>query len=259
MEFKTLVYSKDSGIATIQVNRPEALNALNEEVLTEMLQALDEVTKDDEVRVLVVTGNDQAFAAGADIKNFVTYNPLQAHQYITLGQTATNKLQALGKPTIASIAGFTFGGGFEMALACDIRIAGDNASFGLPEINLGIVPGGLGTQKITRIVGEGKAKELVFLGDVFNAEQALQLGLVNAVVPLDDLSAQTTKVARKLTRKPPVAISTAKELIHLSYDVDLETSLKMVKEKFSFLFATEDQKEGMAAFMESRKATFKGR
>ena len=217
------------------------------------------MASDNSVKVLVVKGNEIAFAAGADIKNFVTYSPRDAHQYIYRVQVTMNKLLALGKPTIASIAGYALGGGCEMALACDLRIAAHSAHFGLPEINLGIVPGGGGTQRLTRLIGEGKAKELIFLGEVFDAQTAYELGLVNFLVPLSDLEEETRKLAKKLCKKPPVAVRTAKELIHLSYDVDIYTGLMMEKEKFAYLFSTDDQKEGMSAFLEGRKASFNGR
>lgn len=259
MDFETILYLKDSGIATVQLNRPEALNAINEKVLEELSVVNDYIAGDDDIRVLVIKGNSNAFAAGADIKNFVNYSPREAHQYIYKVQISMNKLMALGKPSIASIAGYALGGGCEMALACDIRIAADNALFGLPEINLGIVPGGSGTQRLTRLVGEGKAKELIFLGEIFDATKALDLGLINLLVPAARLEEETMKLARKLARKPPVAIRTAKELIHLSYDVDIYTGLMMEKEKFAYLFSTEDQREGMLAFLEGRKASFKGK
>jgi len=259
MDFQNVIYHKESGAAIVQLNRPEVLNAINEAVLQELEVVLDDVAADNTVKVLVVKGNDNAFAAGADIKNFVTYSPRDAHQYIYRVQVTMNKLLALGKPTIASIAGYALGGGCEMALACDLRIAAHTAHFGLPEINLGIVPGGGGTQRLTRLIGEGKAKELIFLGEVFDAQTAYELGLVNFLVPLSDLDDETAKLAKKLCKKPPVAVRTAKELIHLSYDVDIYTGLMMEKEKFAYLFSTDDQKEGMTAFLEGRKASFNGR
>ena len=259
MDFQTIIYQKESGAAIVQLNRPEVLNAINEQVLQELEVVVDDVASDNSVKVLVVKGNEIAFAAGADIKNFVTYSPRDAHQYIYRVQVTMNKLLALGKPTIASIAGYALGGGCEMALACDLRIAAHSAHFGLPEINLGIVPGGGGTQRLTRLIGEGKAKELIFLGEVFDAQTAYELGLVNFLVPLSDLEEETRKLAKKLCKKPPVAVRTAKELIHLSYDVDIYTGLMMEKEKFAYLFSTDDQKEGMSAFLEGRKASFNGR
>jgi len=259
MDFQTIIYQKESGAAIVQLNRPEVLNAINEQVLQELEVVVDDVASDNSVKVLVVKGNEIAFAAGADIKNFVTYSPRDAHQYIYRVQVTMNKLLALGKPTIASIAGYALGGGCEMALACDLRIAAHSAHFGLPEINLGIVPGGGGTQRLTRLIGEGKAKELIFLGEVFDAQTAYELGLVNFLVPLSDLEEETRKLAKKLCKKPPIAVRTAKELIHLSYDVDIYTGLMMEKEKFAYLFSTDDQKEGMTAFLEGRKASFNGR
>lgn len=259
MDFQTIIYTREEGAAIVQLNRPEVLNAFNEEVLQELEMVADEVVRDDSVKVLVIKGNETAFAAGADIKNFVTYNPRDAHQYISRVQVSMGKLLGMGKPTIASIAGYALGGGCELALACDLRIAAHTAHFGLPEINLGIIPGGGGTQRLTRLIGEGKAKELIMLGEVFDAQSAYELGLVNFLVPLSDLEEETRKLAKKLCRKPPVAVRTAKELIHLSYDVDIYTGLMMEKEKFAYLFSTDDQKEGMQAFLEGRKATFCGR
>jgi enoyl-CoA hydratase/carnithine racemase len=259
MEFKLLIYTKIDSVAVVQMNRPEALNAINSDVLSEMDAVLDDAGNDDNIRVLVVKGNEQAFAAGADIKHFVNYGPAEAHQYISHVQVCMNRLFVLGKPTIASISGYALGGGCELAMGCDLRIAADNATFGLVEINLGIVPGGSGTQRLTRLVGEGKAKELIYLGETFNAQKALEIGLVNRVVPLADLEEETMKLARKLSRKPPLALRTAKELIHFSYDVDLPNGLMMEKEKFAYLFSTYDQKEGMRAFLDGRKASFQGK
>jgi len=259
MEFNTIIYTKDSGIGFVKLNRPEVLNAINEEVLQELAEVLDDMATDDEVKVLVVKGDENAFAAGADIKNFVSYDPRDAHQYIAQVQITMNKLLALGKPSIASIAGYALGGGCEMALACDLRIAADTAHFGLPEISLGIIPGGSGTQRLTRLLGEGKAKELIFLGEIFSAQRAYELDLINMLVPLEQLEEATLKLAKKLCKKPPEALRTAKELIHLSYDVDIYTGLMMEKEKFAYLFSTDDQKEGMTAFLDGRKASFSGK
>ncbi|MGE5390872.1 MAG: enoyl-CoA hydratase/isomerase family protein [Deltaproteobacteria bacterium] len=259
MDFETVIYTKEEGAAIVQLNRPEVLNAFNEQVLKELEMVADDVTRDDKVKVLVIKGNETAFAAGADIKDFVSYSPSDAHQYIYQVQVSMGKLIGMGKPTIASIAGYALGGGCELALACDLRIAANTAHFGLPEINLGIIPGGGGTQRLTRLIGEGKTKELIMLGEVFDAQTAYELGLVNFLVPLSDLEEQTRKLAKKLCRKPPLAIRTAKELIQLSYDVDIYNGLMMEKEKFAYLFSTEDQKEGMTAFLEGRKAAFTGK
>lgn len=259
MDFQTVIYTKEEGAAIVQLNRPEVLNAFNEVVLRELGMVADDVMRDDKVKVLVIKGNETAFAAGADIKDFVSYNPQDAHHYITQVQVSMGKLLSMGKPTIASIAGYALGGGCELALACDLRIAAHTAHFGLPEINLGIIPAGGGTQRLTRLIGEGKAKELIMLGEVFDAQTAYELGLVNFLVPLSDLEEETRKIAKKLCRKPPLAIRTAKELIQLSYDVDIYNGLMMEKEKFAYLFSTDDQKEGMKAFMEGRKATFNGK
>lgn len=259
MEFKTILYSKQNGIATVQLNRPEVMNAINGELLIETGRVLDEIAADDEVKVIIVKGSDKVFAAGADIRDFVDFTPLDAHQYLDTVQVTMNKISKLSKPTIASISGFALGGGCELAMACDIRIASDTARFGLPEINLGIFPGGGGTQRLAKLVGTGKAKELILTGDIFDSQTALQLNLINYLVPQAELEQRTNKLAKKLSFKPPVALRMAKELIDLSTDVDIATGLMMEKEKFAYLFATEDKYEGMKAFIEGRKPVFKGR
>ncbi|HEX3012426.1 MAG TPA: enoyl-CoA hydratase-related protein [Syntrophomonadaceae bacterium] len=259
MEFKTILLTKQDGIATVQLNRPQVMNAINGELLVETAAALDEIARDDEVRVLVVKGSDKVFAAGADIRDFVDFNPLDAHNYLDQVQITMNKMAGLSKPSIASISGFALGGGCELAMACDIRIAGDSARFGLPEISLGIFPGGGGTQRLAKLVGAGKAKELILTGDILDGNTALQIGLINILVPQADLDEQTRKLAKKLSYKPPLALRMAKELVNLSFDVDMTTGLMMEKEKFSYLFATEDKTEGMKAFLEGRKPSFKGK
>lgn len=259
MEFKNFIYTKEDGVAIVQLNRPEALNAINDELLSEMVPILDDIERDNNVRVLLVKGNQTAFAAGADIKSLVNYTPFDAHNYIDLVQICMKKFINLKKPSIAAIAGFALGGGCEMAMACDIRIAADNAIFGLPEIKIGVIPGGSGTQRLSRLVGEGKAKELIMLGSIFDANKALEYGLINKLVPLDKLDEASMKMARKLSQKPPMALHAVKELISLSADVDIFTGLMMEKEKFAHLFSTLDQKEGMNAFLEGRKASFVGR
>lgn len=259
MDFKTIILTKQDGIATVQLNRPQVMNAINSELLRETSMALDDIAGDNEVKVAVVKGSDKVFAAGADIRDFVDFNPLDAHNYLDLVQITMNKLYRLSKPTIASISGFALGGGCELAMSCDIRIADDSARFGLPEINLGIFPGGGGTQRLAKLVGTGKAKELILTGDIFDADTALQIGVINRLVPPADLEEQTYKLAKKLSYKPPLALRMAKELIDLSVDVDIPTGLMMEKEKFAYLFATEDKNEGMKAFLEGRKPVFKGR
>jgi enoyl-CoA hydratase len=259
MEFKTIILTKKDGIATVQLNRPQVMNAINGELLLETALAMEEVAADEKLKVVVVKGSDKVFAAGADIRDFVDFNALDAHNYLDKVQVAMNKLSVFPKPTIASISGFALGGGCELAMACDIRIASDTARFGLPEINLGIFPGGGGTQRLAKLVGSGKAKELILTGDTFDSSTALQIGLINVLVPQADLEEQTYKLAKKLSYKPPLALRMAKELIDLSVDVDFATGLMMEKEKFAYLFATEDKTEGMKAFLEGRKPAFKGK
>lgn len=259
MEYKTVIYTKQDGIATLQLNRPEVLNAINDELLSELIPIMEDINADDSIRVLVVKGNQTAFAAGADIKSLVDYSPFDAHKYIELVQVCMNKFASLKKPSIASVAGYALGGGCELALACDIRIAAENALFGLPEISIGVIPGGSGTQRLSRLVGEGKAKELILFGTIIDAKRALEYGMVNRVVPLEKLEETTLKFANKLRQMPPIAMHVAKELIGLSFDADLPTGLMMEKEKFAYLFSTHDQKEGMNAFLEGRPANFIGK
>lgn len=258
MAYKNFLYTKENGIGVMTMNRPEVLNAFSYDSLGETSDALDEIAADSEVKVFVIRGTDKVFAAGADIRNLIHYNPQQAAKYLEYAQGSMLKIANLNKPTIASIGGFCLGGGLELALACDFRIAADNAVFGLPEINLGILPAGGGTQRLTKFVGAGRAKEIMFLGEMFDAKKAYNIGLLYEVVPVAELEGKTMKLAKKLTFKPPLAIRALKELVQVSLDVDIFTGLMMEKEKFSNLFSTKDQVEGMTAFNEGRKATFIG-
>lgn len=235
------------------------MNALNAELISEMDQAIDMVTGDEEIRVLIITGNDKVFAAGGDIKAMYQCNPLQAREYVSPIHSVYNKLAALPKPTIAAISGFTFGGGVELTLVCDFRIAGDNAKFGFPEVTLGIFPAAGGSQRLPRLIGMAKAKELMFTGDTIDADTALSIGLVNKVVPKENLIESAKELARKLSQKAPVALRMLKQSIHAGLDTDLNTGLIIELEKFCCLFATNDQKEGMAAFIERRKPSFTGK
>ena len=260
MEFKLIIYEKSEGIATITLNRPEALNAFSKEVVTEIMQALEDVKNDESVRVVVLTGaGEKAFSAGADIKAMVGMNALKARELSLMGEKLCVALESLEKPVIAAINGYAFGGGMEVSMACDIRIASENALMGQTEINIGLIPGWGGTQRLTRLVGVGKTKELVFTGKRIDAKTAEQLGIVNMVVPAEKFKETVRQFALDLASKAPVALKVAKALINKGADIGLESALALEREGFGVVASTEDLQEGVKAFTEKRKPTFKGK
>ncbi|MGI6468306.1 MAG: enoyl-CoA hydratase/isomerase family protein [Syntrophomonadaceae bacterium] len=259
MELKTLLYEKEAGIGIITLNRPKTLNALNDELIGELSMLLDVIAADPEVQAVIITGGEKAFAAGGDILFMSTADTLQAEKFVESVRTAFDKIYQLDKPVIAAISGLALGGGSELALACDIRIAAEGSKIGQPEINLGIIPGAGGTQRLTRVVGPGWAKYLVMTGLPIDAETALKIGLVTAVVPKDQLMDEAKKLAGIMIAKSPVAMKAAKQCLNLSLDVDLAAGLSYELKTWSALFATEDQKEGMKAFLEKRQPVYKGR
>ncbi|MFQ5999772.1 MAG: enoyl-CoA hydratase/isomerase family protein [Candidatus Bathyarchaeia archaeon] len=260
MELKNILYEKSEGIATITINRPKALNALNEETIQEILSTLDDAEKDKNIRVVVITGaGDRAFSAGADINMMKAGGALEARRTSQLGQRMANRVEELEKPVIAAINGYALGGGLELAMACDLRIASENARLGQPEINIGLIPGWGGTQRLPRFVGKGKAKEMIFTGKMIDAKTAEQLGLVNRVVPPEQLKSAVKQLAEELLNKPPIAIKLAKELINNSTETNLRTGIAHESEAFGIVGSTEDFKEGTAAFLEKRKPKFKGK
>jgi len=260
MEFKYIIYEKSEGIATITLNRPEALNAFNKEVVDEVLQALEDVKKDESVRVLVLTGaGEKAFSAGADIKAMKGMNSLKARELSLMGEKLCSALENLEKPVIAAINGYALGGGLEVAMACDIRIASEKARMGQTEINIGLIPGWGGTQRLTRLIGKTKAKELVFTGKIIDAKTAEQLGLVNMAVPTDKFRETVRQSAAELAAKAPVALKVAKALINKGADMSLDAAIALEREGFGVVASTEDLQEGVSAFMEKRKPVFKGK
>jgi enoyl-CoA hydratase len=239
--------------------RPDKLNALNKTVHAEGVAALDELRKDASVRVVVITGSGpKSFIAGADISEFAGQTPVTQRD-LFLERTFFNSIDAFPKPVIAMINGFCLGGGNELALACDIRIASENARFAQPEINLGIMCGGGGTQRLTRLIGEGRAMEMVLTGDMIDAQTALKFGLVTAVHPAEELEARTMELAEKLAEKAPIALQLSKEAVKFASRSNLDEGLRREVDLFAICFSTEDKEEGVAAFLEKRKPNFKGK
>jgi len=260
METKYTIYEKEDGVATITINRPEALNALNREVILELMRELEDAENDPNVRVVVVTGaGEKAFSAGADVKALAELNPLEARELSQLGHELCRRIEGLGKPVIAAINGYALGGGLELAMACDIRIASENARFGQPEVNLGLLPGWGGTQRLPRLVGAGIAKELIFTGKIIDARTAERIGLVNAVIPPERFRSEVRKLASEIAGKPPIALKLAKDLINRGLNASLESALAHEAEAFGLVASTEDFREGTRAFLEKRKPKFKGR
>ncbi len=259
MAYENILFEVQNGVGLLTFNRPKALNALNPATLEEVNDVLEKVRTDDDVRVLVLTGaGDKAFVAGADISEFPKMNPLQARQFAERGQEIFFKIESLPKPVIACINGFALGGGCELAMSCDFIYASDKAKFGQPEINLGIIPGFGGTQRLSRLVGRAKAKELCMTGEMIDAQQARELGLAAKVFPADQLLEETMKVAGQLALKSPGALRAIKYVTDRGFDVDLRNGCALEAEAFGNAFASQDAKEGVAAFLEKRKPVFKG-
>ena len=260
MIYKNILVKKEEDIAIVILNRPEVLNALNGDVFHELCSAMDDINQDSKIKVLIVTGQgDKAFAAGADIKWLVNKSSMEMRSACQITKLLHDKMENMKIPIIAAINGFAFGGGFELALACDIRVMSQRARIGLPEINLGIIPGGGGTQRLTRLVGKGKAMELVLTGKSVDAAESLSIGLVNMVVEPDKVMDEAVKLAKKITSLSSVAVNLAKDAIKKGMNTDLETALNYEIECFSLCFSSADQKEGMTAFLEKRKPCFMNR
>jgi len=257
--FETLRLDRQGRVAIITINRPDKRNALNIKTREEGAALLDQLREDDSVGVVVFTGaGDKAFVAGADIGEFAGRTAITQREVMT-SRSLFTAIDTFPKPVIAMINGYCLGGGCELALACDIRIASENASFGQPEINLGIIPGGGGTQRLPRLVGEGKAMEMVLTGEIIDARTAFTIGLVNHVVPADQLQAKTLEMANRIAEKSPIALQLAKEAVKLASKSNLDEGLRREVDLFALCFSTEDKNEGVSAFLEKRKPAFKGR
>jgi len=257
--FETLLLERRERVVIITINRPEKRNALNIKTREEGAALIEELRGNDSVGVVVITGaGDKAFIAGADIAEFAGRTAMMQRD-VMVSRSLFNAIDSFPKPVIAMINGYCLGGGCELALACDIRIASENASFGQPEINLGIIPGGGGTQRLTRLVGEGKAMEMILTGEIIDAKSAHAIGLVNHVVPLDQLEAKTMEIASRIAEKSPIALSLAKEAVKIASRSNLDEGLRREVDLFALCFSTEDKDEGVKAFLEKRKPVWKGK
>lgn len=253
MQFKNLIFKIEEGIGLLKINRPEVLNALNTETLKELEGAIDYVKENKEIKVLIITGEGRAFVAGADISEMVNFSPFQAKEFAERGHRILTKIENLPQVAIAGINGFALGGGCEIALACDIRIMAEGAKIGQPEVNIGIMPGFGGCLRLPRVVGKGIASELIFTGDMIDANEALRIGLVNKVVPPNELLAFCQEMANKIAGKVFETIALAKRTIKLGLETDLETAKDLEIQGFSLLFSLSEPKEMMRAFLTKSK------
>ncbi len=258
-DYQTITVEKRGKLAILTINRPDKLNALTKQVHAEGVAVLEELKKDDSVRVLIITGSgEKSFIAGSDISEFEGQTPVTQRDLFHTS-SLYNSIDAFPKPVIAMVNGFCLGGGNELAMACDIRMASESAKFSQPEINLGIICGGGGTQRLTRLIGEGRSMEMVLTGDMIDAATAHKFGLVNHVYPAGQLEAETMKLAEKIAEKAPIALQLSKEAVKFASRSNLDEGLRREVDLFAICFSTEDKQEGVAAFLEKRKPNFKGK
>ncbi|WP_425447809.1 short-chain-enoyl-CoA hydratase [Dethiothermospora halolimnae] len=259
MEFQNLLLKREGNISIITLNRPKALNALNYDTLKDLDNVVDFLAEDDNTYVVIITGAEKAFVAGADITEMKDMDSEKGREFGKFGAKVFRKIESLEKPVIAAVNGFALGGGCELALSCDIRIASEKAKFGQPEVGLGITPGFSGTQRMARIVGISKAKELIYTGNMIDANEAIDIGLVNKVVSKDELMDSAMNMAKKIASNGQLAVKYSKIAINKGIETDMETAMEIENNVFGLCFATEDQREGMEAFVEKRKPNFKNK
>lgn len=257
LSYQNILVSKDGPIGIVQLNRPKVLNALSSELMTELVKALEELDRDESVNAIILTGGERVFTAGSDLKEMsqaTLVNLINGRRF-----ELWDRIRKISKPIIAAVSGYCLGGGSELAMNCDIIIASETATFGQPEINVGIMPGAGGTQRLARAVGKYRAMEMILTGRSITADEAHRVGLVNRIVPAASLMDEAKKIASEIASKPPISVRAAKEAILKAHDTTLEVGLDFERRSFYGLFATEDSKEGMMAFLEKRKPVFKGK
>ena len=260
MTYQTLLYEKDNGIGIVYINRPQAANALNDLAFGELFDLFQEIEKDDEVRAVIITGSgEKSFVAGTDITNMAKLSAAEARAFSSRLKKTYDLIWNMDKPVIAAVNGYALGGGAELAMCADIIIASENARFGQPEINVGIIPGSGGTQRLQRLIGINRAKELIYTGNMIDAKTAYNMGMLNKVVPLADLMKEAKALAQKILEHSSAILKLAKSAINNGAGVDLQTGLNIEIECFAQCFATEDQKEAMKAFLEKRKPVVKNK
>lgn len=261
MNYENIIVQREGGVATVTINRPQVLNALSRATIDELTIAFGELGEDRAVKVIIISGaGERAFSAGADIREFAALsNSESAEEMAHRGQSLTMRIEEIPQPVIAAINGIAVGGGCELILACDLRAAADTARMGQPEINLGIMPGWGGCIRLPRLVGRGRANYLIYSGEMISAQEALRIGLVDLVFPAGELLSQVKALAQKLAEKPPLALAACKKVIYLGQGIEITKGLQHEAQSFGKLFATADQKEGVAAFLEKRKPQFQGR
>ncbi|MPQ43933.1 short-chain-enoyl-CoA hydratase [Clostridium tarantellae] len=260
LNLTNVIFEKEGNVGILTINRPKALNALNSETLKDLDTAITAIEEDNNIYVVILTGaGEKAFIAGADIAEMKDLTEVEGREFGLLGNKVFRRLENLNKPVIAAINGFALGGGCELAMSCDIRIATEKAKFAQPETGLGITPGFGGTQRLPRIVGEGKAKELIYTGDMIKADEALKIGLVNKVVPVESLMNEAKSMANKISSNAPIAVRLCKDAINRGMQVDIDNAIVIEANDFGTCFLTEDQKEGMTAFIERRAKVFKNK